>query len=187
MQRTDRPHLNRRQTGQSFLHHRAVFPDDIRIVPTHLLLVHRKVDLIVVVASVECPEHTERIAREEHSVGRIIGNHRFGPMHPRGENKFQLVVSQIERIAILHFDEIVAASEVGAQHLEGLGVSDNLHIRELTDQLTDFARVIQLHVVYDQIIELATVQHLLDPIHIKAVGTRFDRIHQRTLLIANQI
>ena len=96
------------------------------------------------------------------------------------------MMSQVERIAILHLDQVRQLAEIPTQHLESFDITDNLHIGIALQQILYFAAVIELHVVNNQVIERPVSQHRSDPVEITAVTARLHRIHQRALLVTNQ-
>ena len=187
VQRADRPDIFTGEFRERFLHHIAVLADDIRVIAAHLRLkMLRENHLIVEYAAVERAETAESIAGKQDSIGLVVGHHRFGPVHPRSENKLQPMMSQVERIAILHLDQVRQLAEIPTQHLESFDITDNLHIGIALQQILYFAAVIELHVVNNQVIERPVSQHRSDPVEITAVTARLHRIHQRALLVTNQ-
>ena len=187
VQRADRTDRIVAQFGERLLHHRAVLTDDVRIIAAHLVLVESEIGLVVVHPSVERPEHTERIARKKHAVGLVERHHRFGPVHPRRKHELQVVISERQRVAVLHLDQVVPFAEIGFQHPESFTVTDDFHIRVTLHQVFDLARMIEFHMVDDQVIERTPVERLGHPVRIRTVAAALDGIHQRALFVPNQV
>ena len=99
------------------------------------------------------------------------------------------MAAEAERISLCH--RHIASREIRAEellhHREGLGICHNLHIRVFLCRLCDICRVIRLHMGNDQIIRCASAQRVFQIFEPLVSGSRIHRIHDRNLLIQNQI
>ena len=57
----------------------------------------------------------------------------------------------------------------------------------MADQVLDLARMVELHVMNDQIVERASLERIGQPVQIAAVAAALDGIHQGALLVLDQV
>ena len=72
-------------------------------------------------------------------------------------------------------------------HCQRLFVADDLHIRMAQDQILHQRAVVRLHVVDDQIVERASVQHVLDIFKEDAAHGAVGSVQQDSLFIEQQV
>ena len=101
----------------------------------------------------------------------------------------QRVAAQGQRVALLDGDGAaqVQVGEVQKQHLEGLGVAHQLHVRILLLQALDVGGVVGLHMVDHQIVRLPAIE---GRVQIGQELLRFalvHRVHHGDLLIQDDI
>ena len=97
------------------------------------------------------------------------------------------MISERQRVAVLHLDQVVPFAEIGFQHPESFTVTDDFHIRVTLHQVFDLARMIEFHMVDDQVIERTPVERLGHPVRIRTVAAALDGIHQGALLVLDQV
>ena len=181
----DDPDVDAGEFRNSALDHGAVFPDDIGEVAQDLVFEISDVNFIVEDTAVERAEAAEGIAGEEDAIGRIIGHHRLGPMHHGREMKTQLMLAQIERIAIVDDVNILRDAVEFFEKTDGLLVADDREVRKVIEQQAHRTGVIRLHVVDDEIVDRTLSQRLQD-LHAKVIeGGVLDRIDERDLVVAD--
>ena len=160
--RTDIVEFHACEFLQCILHRCAVFAYDVGIVAHHLEPECVAAYLTVDDTAIEGTEAAEGIAREEHVGGGVEGDHGLGPVHHRSEHELQLVFSQRESVAVLYLQFIVADAVEPAEHAEGLLVADDLDVGVVFADEGDGTAVVGLHVVDNEVVNLAVANDLLD-------------------------
>ena len=190
MQRADHLNIQRRRLLQQRLHLYAILSDDICIVPSRLIeIVAREIDLVCEKCTVQRTKCAERIRREQDLIRRVIRNHDLRPVHHRRRYKDKIVLSGAEIVPFLyeHDSGVHVKREELLHHLRDLCVADDLHLRIPHYDLPDRLRVIRLHVMHDEIIELPSIEHLLDIFKKDTLYRLIHGVQQYRLLIHQQI
>ena len=110
-------------------------------------------------------------------------------MHVGGADKGQAVAAQVEHVAL--FDDHLALGVIGAKvvdhHAEGAHAGHDLSLGIALHKGSDASGVIGLHMVNDQIIRRATVEHGLDVAEPLVNKTTVDRIGDSNLLAQDNV
>ena len=187
MRRTDRPDGQRADLLERLLHGTAVLAHDAGVVAAHLVPVAVGLDLRIGDAAVERPERAEGVAGEERPVAGAPRDHRLGPVHHRDHVERQRLAAQIERVALLDLDRAPGDAVKPFDHLERLGIADDLDVGIDAAQRRDRRRVVGFHVVDDQIIDLPFADGLADVGFEAAAEGLFDGVDQGDLFACDQI
>ena len=100
-------------------------------------------------------------------------------MEHRGQVEAELVVSQVERIAVLHLDVLGSAGAVEAlYHLERLRVAHEADVGIVAADESQRARVVGLHVVDDEVVHGAVADHAADFLDVFAEEGHVHRINE---------
>ena len=169
------------------LHGGAVLADDVCVVARHLAPEAVGVHIGVEHAAVQGAKRAEGVGREEHLLRLLIRDHDLGPVHHRSHVERELVVTQVERVALLDLVQPVGDAVISGQHAEGLFVADDLHIGIDLAQQADAAGVVRLHVIDHQIVQLAAVEQLSHALEEEVGIADVDRIDQHGLVVDDQI
>jgi len=137
--------------------------------------------------AVERPERAESVAGEERPVAGAPRDHRLGPVHHRSHVERQRLAAQIERVALLDLDRAPGDAVKPFDHLERLGIADDLDVGIDAAQRRDRRRVVGFHVVDDQIINLPFADGLADVGFEAAAEGLFDGVDQGDLFACDQI
>ena len=175
------------QLLQCVLHGRAVLADDVGVVAHHFEPEGVAVDLCVDHAAVECAEAPECVTREEHVVVVVERHHRLGPVYHRCHDEGQRVAAQCERVAVLHFQQLVGHAVESLGHLEGLLVADNLDAGVVLLDEGERAAVVGLHVVYHQVVDGAFADDLADVLQILHEEVHLDGVDEADFLVDDEI
>ena len=190
VQRTNILDVKPRRLFQHALHLRAVFADDIGIIPSGLIqMLGKEIGLISKKSAVERAEKAESVGRKEDAVGTLIRHHDLGPVHHRRVDKVQHMAAAGEGIALLDKHDPVGevAGKKLAQHGFDLCVADDLHVGIADDQIADRVSVIRLHVGNDQIVQLPPSERKLDVFKEGLIDSLVDRVEQHGLFIEHEI
>ena len=171
VRRADRLGGQRTHLGERLLHRSAVFADDRGVVAPHLVPVAGGVELRVGDASVECAERAESVAREERLLLGTPGDHRLGPVDHRGHVEREGPAAQIERVALADLLRLGLDAVEAAEHVERLGVADDPHPGPDPAERGDRRRVVGLHMVDDEVVDLAVADFAPD-VALQAVAER---------------
>ena len=134
-------------------------------------------------------ELSEAVGGEQDLVHVVIGHNDLGPMDHGGGNKGQGVLAEVQRAALSHNDPpvLIAGTEEGAHHREGLGRGDDGGLREGLHEVADIGGVVRLHMLHHQIVRLPALEHILDIVQ-PLVGEVFvHRIHDGDLFVQDHI
>ena len=110
---------------------------------------------------------------------RVIGEHDLGPVHVGRRHEGKLVSTEVKLAALL--DNNAAARKIGAEvvlhHLEGHGRGNNLSLGIALHKSGDACGVIRFHMVHNQVVGRATVEHsfevaqpLIDEMGVDGIG-----------------
>ena len=190
VQRADHLDLKSRGLFQQRLHLRAVFADDVGIVPAGVGEPFRaEIHLIRIQIAVQRAEGAEGIGRVERFRGRVIGHHDLRPVHHRGHDEGKGVSAGRERVHLL--DELHAAVQIEREevlhHRARLGVADDGYFRVTQDKLADGRGVVRLHMLHDEVVELPAREHMVDVFKEQAADRLIHSVDQDGLLVQQQI
>ena len=140
------------------LHELAELAHDTKVVTTRLAgPAFRVLDVVGA-------ELAKAVGTKEHLIGGLVGEEHLGPVHVGGTDKRQAVAAQVEHVAL--FDDHLALGVIGAKvvdhHAEGAHAGHDLCLGIALHKGGDASGVVGLHVVDDQVIGRATVEHGLD-------------------------
>ena len=144
------------QTGgflQQSLYLRPVFSDDVEVVTAGFVYPFPLMT--------ECAELAESIGREQDFLAFFIRQHHFRPVYHRRHDKFQGMLSQTERVALL--DGLRTSCEVDffkklRHHLDGLGTGYDCGLGIFFGKPSDVGRMVRFHVLHDEIIRRPSLQ-----------------------------
>ena len=129
------------------------------------------------------------IRREEDFVRAVISHHDFRPVNHRSKDKIQDVGAQFQRVAGLY-----GLADIGGNVLEELiqhgkcfGISHNNRIRIGFHEFHDAGGVVRLHVLDDEIVNLAAVQLRADIVQPFIPETDVDGIEESRLPVKDQV
>ena len=173
------------------LHLRAVFADDVAVITAGLVhIVAEEVDLIGKQRAVDRAERAEGVGREQRARRQIIADHDLRPVDHRGAQERERVVAGLEGVALLDEMEGVLRGDAAAellQHGADAVAADDDGLRMAQQHLADRAGVVRLHVVDDEIVELAPGQNVVDVLEEYLADRRIDRVEQDGLVVEQQI
>ena len=185
--RTDGRGVQSADLCQRFLHGAAVFAHDAGVVAAHLVPVARRVELRIGDAAVDSPERAESVAREERPGFGAPRDHRFGPVYHRRHVERERLRAERNRVALLDFERPGVDAVEALDHLQRLGIADDLDVGIDAAQRCDRRRVVGFHVVDDQIIDLPFADGLADVGFEAAAEGLFDGVDQGDLFACDQI
>ena len=160
VQRADGFNFDRHSLLEQCLYLRAVFADDVGIIPAGIVEPFGlEVHFVRVQVAVERAEGTEGVGRVECLRGHVVGDHRLGPVDHRCHDEGKGVPAGAERVHLVDNDGagVNVEREEVPDHFQRLFVADDLHIRMAQDQILHQRAVVRLHVVDDQIVEGSAV------------------------------
>ena len=138
-----------------------------------------------VLIHIQSAELAEAVSGEQDLLGRLIGHHDFRPVNHGSEHEVQLVLAQIQNVAVSHFDGLadLDVREVLSNHLEGLLVAYHYRLGVLLHEGLDGSGMVRLHVLDDQIIRSHAPQSQFDVLQPLLSLPLVDGIHDRDLVI----
>ena len=190
VQRANRLDLQPRGLFEQLLHLRAVFAHDVGVIAARVVQPFGfKVHLVGEEIAAQRAKRAERVRREENVVDRIVGHHGLGPVDHGGHDEGQRVAAGIERVHLLHQHGAAVHVEIEelVDHLERLGVADDLHLGMAAHNLAHCGAVIRLHVIDDQIVERTAVKDVLEVLEELIGYAPVDGIQQHGLFIQQHI
>ena len=179
--------LNLAELLQRILYGDAILADDIAVVAHHLQPEFIGVDVAVDNTTVEGTKATESITGEEHVGRRVERHHRLRPVDHRRHEELQRVLAEVEGVALLHIDGVIADLIEALQHVEGLLVADDLHVGIVFLQQRDTATVVGLHVVDHEVVDLAVTDHGMEMLEKLHEEVHLHRINETDFLIIDEI
>ena len=169
------------ELGERGLHVLAELAHDAEVV-TARLAVPGLVD-------VERAELAERIGREEHLGGRVVGEHDLGPMDERRGEEGELMRAEREGLAVL--DDAAPAREPGAEvvlhHVEGADGADDLRLGIALGEDGQVRAMVGLHMLDDEVVGRAAVEDLLELAEPLVGEIGAHAVHDRDLLVHDDI
>ena len=175
---------------QDCSHLRPVLADDIGIISSRLIqVIPVKIDLVRKQSTVQSTEGTERVSGEQNAIGRIIGHHDLRPVNHRSIHKRQSVSAAAEGIPLFHDlrHAIYVKCEILLHHDSQLLVADDLHIRIAADKFLQSRTVVRLHMMDNDIVQMAAVQGFFNIFKKHSSDSCIDCIKQNSLLVKEQI
>ena len=175
---------------QHILHRRAVFADNVGVVPAGIIQpVPFKIHLVGKNIAVHGAEGSKGICGEQDFIRCVIGHHDLRPVDQRRHDKGQLMLSKGQGIPLPHRLKapLQLHREKLTNHPQRLSVADNNRLGMAPQRRAQRCRVIRLHVVHDDIVQFPALQCVFQ-IFKKAVrdGT-VHRVQQGGLFIPEQI
>ena len=168
-------------------HHSAEGIEDIGVV--FLCLIHH-VSLVhaVVVERLRCEVLAEGVIREhDAAVAVIVSEHRVGPVHHRHLYEGQRVLSQGERVACLHVDEVPVLVVVSAYDGLALLCAVDGRAGNLTHEFWQCAAMVDFIVVHHDEIDVFQVYLLLQAAdELLVVGLPYG-VDERHFLVAYKV
>ena len=129
------------------------------------------------------------IGTKEHLVGGLVREQHLGPVNVGGADKRQAVATQVEHVAL--FDDHLALGIIGAKvvhhHAEGAHAGHNLRLGIALHKGGDASRVIGLHMVNDQVVGRAAVEHGFEVTEPLIDKTTVDRIGDGDLVAQDNV
>ena len=191
VQGADAVDLNRGGLLEQGLHLRAVFADDVAVIAPRLVhIIAEEVDLIGEQRAVDRAERAEGVSREQRARRQVIADHDLRPVDHRGAQECERVVAGLEGVALLDEMEGVLRGDAAAellQHGADAVAADDDGLRMAQQHLADRAGMVRLHVVDDEIVELAPGQNVVDVLEEYLADRRIDRVEQDGLVVEQQI
>ena len=190
VQRADHLNLQPGSLFQQRLYLRAVFSDNVGVIPAGIGKPFcAEIHLVRVQIAVQRAEGAEGVGGIERFRRCVIGHHDLRPMHHRGHDESKGVFAGRERVHLL--DELQAAVNVKCEeilhHRARLGVADDGYFRMAQDKLADGRGVVGLHVLHDEIVELPAGEHMVDVFKEQAADGLVHGVDQDGLLVQQQI
>ena len=190
VQRADRLDLDRRGLFQQSLYLCAVFADDVGIVAPRIVEpLGLEVDLVGIEVAAQRAKRAKGVGGEEGLRRGIIGHHDLGPVYHRGHDEREGVFAGAERIHL--GDEVNAAVDVEGEevlhHLRGLLIADERDLWIAEHDGLDRGGVVRLHVVDNEIVQLAAVQHVRQIFKEDGRDGVVDRVEQDGLFVQNNV
>jgi len=175
------------QLGKCLLHRRAVLAHDVGIVAHHLVPVSVQIDAGIQEPSVQRTETAEAVTGEKDSFRFVKSHHRLGPVHHRGHIETELMMSQSQKILVLHHVLFARHAIKALYHAESLLVAHNDDVGVMLLYQTDRARMVRLHMVDDEILDGALADDILYLAQIHLEIADVYRIDQSDRLIIYQV
>ena len=180
-----------RQVGQLVdgpQHRPAKEGHDVHIVAQCLALVPGLIGALVVK---DCPAQgaitAESVTGKQDLVLNLVGHHRLGPVHHGRRIKAQRVRTQIDAVAIVDDLDAIGNAMERAQHVLRPLRTHDLGLGRNTPDRARHTGVVWLHVVQDHIVQLGQIDDLLDLVKELVRLQRLGQIHDRFLLVIDQI
>ena len=131
---------------------------------------------------------TERVVREEDLVVRGVRDHVIGPVHHHRGSEGERALADAEALARLHREVTVVVAVMGAQALLAVRrARDDRGVRRRLHDGGDGARVVLLHVVGDDVLDLARVDDVGDALEQIARKRRLARVDERHVLVEDEV
>ena len=97
-------------------------------------------------------EGAEGIGGEEHTVRLLVGEHHLRPMYHRCHKEGELMLTYTQGVTTLYLMKSRRDPMEATEHLEGLLIAYDLHIRVALAQQAYRATVVGLHVIDDKVV-----------------------------------
>ena len=190
MQRAD--HLDLQPGGlfQQRLHLRAVFADDVGIVPAGISEPFGpEIHLIRIQIAVQRAKGAKGVGGVERFGSCVIGHHDLRPVDHRGHDEGKGMPTGRKRIHFL--DKLHAAVDVECEevlhHGVRLGVADDSHLRVAQDKFTDGRGMVGFHVLYDEVIQLPAGEYMLNVFKVQTADRFIHGVDQDGFFVKQQI
>ena len=167
-----------------------VFAHDVGVVAAGLVdVVVEEVHLVGEQRAVEGAEGAEGVGGEEDLLAHIVGDHDLGPVDHGGGHEGEGVAAGAEGVALV--DQVQAAADVEVKellhHFGDLLVADDGHVGIAQHQLRQGGGVVHLHVLHDDIVQLAAAEHVGHVLQILAGGGGVHRVEHDGLVVQQDI
>ena len=166
---------------QQCLHLGAVLANDADEIAAGLV--------IPILLHIQRTKLAEAVGREQHLVAGIIGHDDFGPVDHGSGDKGQGVLAQAQAVHFAHHQTtlgIIVAEEL-AHHGESLGRSHHRGLGVGLEEYGHIGSVVKFHVLHNEVIRLAAVQHLLQIVQPLVGEILIHRVHDGDLLVQDHI
>jgi len=150
---------------------------DVRILIGTLIVKHPAGERTVTAKSV---------AGEQDALLRNIGNHGLGPMDKRNHLEHEAEAPEIHAFPV-GYDAYALQPVKGLHHRLGLGADEKLGLRRQSTQYAGGARMIRFHMVHDDIVQLARIDHIAQLIDKRRGVVSGCHIDKRCSLASNQV
>ena len=190
VQRADGFDIERGRLFEQELHLCAILADNIGVIPARIVHPHT-VNANFIIKNVACQraERTECVRREQNLMWLVIGDHHFRPMHHGGHNEMQRVAAGGQLVPLCHDQctiRCIQAIEL-PEHPQRLGTAHNLGVRVPAQHLVNQRAVIRLHMLYNQIIQLAPAERMGNILKELAADGIVHRVKQHGLFVQQHI
>ena len=190
MKRQQHPDIQRPGLLQHRLHLRAVLAHDVGVVPPRLVqIVPVEVHLIGKQRPVQCAEAAEGVRRQQQLVRLVVGHHHLRPVDHGRRHKAQGMPAGAEGIPLL--DDGDAPRHLRAEELPhhglGHGAAHELRLGIVLGQIRQLRRVIRLHVVYHDVVQLPSCQRVGQILPERAAHHAVHAVEQHGLLVRQQV
>ena len=181
MKRTDSVNVKSCRFFKNILHLSTVFSDNTYIVASCLVR-PRLLD-------VQSAEFAERISREQHLFGTVIGQHDLRPMHHRSSCKGKCVLAEGKRVSFSnnHTCLLKISSEKVFHHLKSLSRSDDFGLRVGFCKIHNISRMVRLHMLNYKIIGISVSQRILEIIQPFVGKVNINSVQNGDFLVNNHI
>ena len=169
---------------------RTVFSDDIYQIAARLVEpVAVEVHFVREQFAVQCDKRTERIRGKQYAVCRIKSNHGFRPVYHRCGYKRYRMAAKAVRISFCDGNAFVLIrmeTKLTHQH-KGFFCRNHFYLRIAQQDLFYTGAVIRLHMIYDEPVERAAFQQIVQIFQKLTAGGPVYGIKQYGLFIQEQI
>ena len=177
---------------QHSLHLHAVLAHNVGIIAAGIVQPFAgKVYLVSEQGALQGTKGAKSIGAEQGAGGGVKGHHHFRPVYHGGHHKGQLVLAQVQRVALFYHQGIVNGGAVGRvvhlQHGQGFGVHHQAQVRPAHQHGFDHGGVVRLHVVHDQIVQLAAIQGGGNVLQELCANAGIGSVQQGGFLVQNHI
>ena len=153
MQRADRLNVQSCSCFEKFLHLCTVFTNNTDIITTGFA--------IPVFLYIKSTKFTKSVCGKQNFVRAVICNHNFRPVNHRCKYKCQDMFAQCQTLSVSNnqfFAFQLHTSEEIFHHGKSLCICNNSRIRICFHEVFNVCRMIRLHMLYNQIIRLCSIQ-----------------------------
>ena len=188
VRRTNNIYGQTRKFLQSLLHRRGILAKDCGVIAFHFLEIERGVHILVHHCAVKRTVATEHVARKENTLRRLVGYHRFGPMHHRHDAEIQAVRAELQLVAVGNDKVVLVPHAVEPlNHLCRLFVAHEFCFGEMRAQQGECAGVVRLNMVDDYIVGLPLAKHAFNFLYIFGHKGSINGVDKRNLFVYNKI
>ena len=173
------------QLLQCILNRHSVFTYYVGVVSCHLQPEGIAVYLFIDNPSIQCSKTSEGIAREKYVATERY--HCLRPVYHRSKHKGQFLLTQRQRVTIVHSNKIVGYAIEALYHGEGLLVAYYLYLGIVLLYQCYGTAMVGFHVVYHKVVDRTFAYHFTYVLKILGEEIHLYRINETNLIVYDKI